>query len=172
MASDFTLRRATPADQHDLATICYDAFCGINDAHGFPHEFPNRDVAVGLMGLCLNSPTIYGVVAEQAGRVIGSNFLWEDGIIAGIGPITVDPAVQARSVGKALMLDVLARADERRFAGVRLCQSAFNTQSMSLYTKLGFDVREPLVVLNGTIATKTLPGHTVRPATGPAPSPG
>jgi hypothetical protein len=86
----------------------------------------------------------------------------------GVGPITVETAVQARSVGRRLMERVLERARERHAAGVRLVQAAFNTRSMSLYTKLGFDVREPLACLQGEPLGEegTVPGHTVRPATG------
>jgi hypothetical protein len=32
--------------------------------------------------------------------VVGSNFLWEGDAIAGVGPITVDPAAQNGSVGR------------------------------------------------------------------------
>ena len=39
---------------------------------------------------------------------------------------------------------VLERARQRGFAGVRLVQAGVPRRSLSLYTKLGFDVREPL----------------------------
>jgi ribosomal protein S18 acetylase RimI-like enzyme len=160
------LRRPTPADAESCATICFDAFCGINARHGFPPDFAGREVAAGLMEWVLNNPQVYGVVAEDAsGRVIGSNFLWEADTIAGIGPITVDPAAQERSVGRRLMEHVLDRVAERRFPGVRLVQAAFNTRSMSLYTKLGFEVREPLVVMQGPPINSTVPGVSVRKAT-------
>jgi hypothetical protein len=63
-----------------------------------------------------------------------------------------------------MMQHLVDRADERRFAGVRLVQAAFNTRSLSLYTKLGFDVREPLLTVNGTVARTAFPGYEVRPA--------
>ncbi len=61
---------------------------------------------------------------------------------------------------------VLERARERRVPSVRLVQAAFNTRSMSLYTKLGFDVREPLVCLQGDprALRAPAPGLTVRNA--------
>jgi N-acetylglutamate synthase-like GNAT family acetyltransferase len=112
---------------------------------------------------------VYGVAAEeptnQGPRVVGSCFLWELGQIAGIGPVTVDPTVQARRVGRQLMESVLARARVDGVAGVRLVQAAFNTQSMSLYAKLGFDVREPLVVMNGDLIAQPVDGYPVRKAT-------
>lgn len=165
MIDAITLRRATPDDLQACAAICYDAFKGINDRHGFPPDFPSVDVAVGLMGMVLNSPHVYGVVAEAAGgRVVGSNFLWEGDVIAGVGPITVAADAQG-GVGRRLMENVLARARERQAVGVRLVQAAFNTTSLSLYTKLGFDVREPLACLQGQPVRQQVPGYTVRPAT-------
>ncbi len=56
------------------------------------------------------------------------------------------------------------RARERNFPGVRLVQAAFHTRSLSLYTKLGFDAREPLSVMQGPAIRKTLEGLLVRPA--------
>jgi ribosomal protein S18 acetylase RimI-like enzyme len=164
MDDDIRLRPPVPADLERCAAICFDAFGGINALHGFPSDFPAPEAAAGLMGLVFNSPDVVGVVAEQGGRVVGSNFLWAGGPVAGIGPITVDPTVQARSVGRRLMEHVLAVARERGFAGVRLVQAAFNTRSMSLYTKLGFDVREPLVCLQGEVPPQGVAGYAVRAA--------
>jgi predicted N-acetyltransferase YhbS len=165
MTSDIRYRRATPSDIERCTEICFTAFGGINARHAFPPDMPTREIAGGLIGMCVTSPHVYGVVAEREGRVVGSNYLWETGTVAGVGPITVDPAVQARSVGRGLMQAVLDRARERGFAGVRLVQAAFNTQSMSLYTKLGFDVREPLVCMNGEPIGKPLEGYSARKVT-------
>ena len=59
---------------------------------------------------------------------------------------------------------VLDRARERNFAGVRLVQAAFHNRSLSLYTTLGFDVREPLAVMQGPAIQKTYDGTKVRVA--------
>ena len=75
----------------------------INDAHGFPRDFPSADVAVDVLRMLLEHPGFYGVVAERDGTIIGSNFLDERSTIVGIGPITVDPAVQNQGVGRRLM---------------------------------------------------------------------
>ena len=161
------LRPGSPADVDACARICFDAFVGINERHGFPPDFPSVDAAAGLMGMVLNSPHVYGVVAEAGGKVVGSCFLWEGDTIAGVGPVTVDPSVQGGSVGRRMMENILGRAREGRFAGVRLVQAAHNTRSMSLYTKLGFEVREPLACLQGDPPNdpRAIPGHVVRAAT-------
>jgi len=167
MSDGISLRTSTPADVAPCARICFEAFKDINDRHHFPPDFDTADRAAGLMTMLLNSPHVFGVVAEAGRRVVGSNFLWEAEPVMGVGPITVDPSAQARSVGKRLMERVLERARERNAASVRLVQAAFNTRSMSLYTKLGFDVREPLVCMNGDPLrdTSAVPGHRVRPMT-------
>jgi N-acetylglutamate synthase-like GNAT family acetyltransferase len=112
----------------------------------------------------LAHPHIYGVVAELDGQVVGSNFIDERSIIAGIGPITVDPAVQNRAIGRELMKHVLARVEERRFPGVRLVQGAYHNRSLSLYTKLGFVTREPVSVIQGQPLRLQIPGYVVRHA--------
>ena len=70
--------------------------------------------------------------------------------IAGIGPVTVDPAAQDDGVGRALMEAVLRRERDRGVAGIRLVQTAYHYRSLALYAKLGFVVREPLSVVQGT----------------------
>jgi hypothetical protein len=108
---------------------------------------------------------IYSVVAEADGRVVGSNFLWENGTIAGVGPITIDPGTQNVAVGRRLMEDVLRRARERGIAGVRLVQAAYHNRSLALYAKLGFEPREPLSNIQGPAVEQQIPGYGVRPAT-------
>ena len=167
MNDGITLRPAAPSDAAAAGRICFDAFKGFNDRHGFPPDFPSPEVAEGLMAMLTSNPHVYGVVAEAGGKVVGSNFLWEAEPVMGVGPITVEPSAQARSVGRRLMERVLERAAERKAASVRLCQAAFNTRSMSLYTKLGFDVREPLACMNGTPPGEAgaVAGHRARPMT-------
>jgi len=83
--------------------------------------------------------------------------------IAGVGPITIDPAAQNHSAGRQMMQAVMSRAAEREFVGVRLVQAAYHNRSLSLYAKLGFVVREPLACMQGSIQ-KTPPGYRVRSA--------
>jgi len=62
------------------------------------------------------------------------------------------------------MEDVLARAKERKFPGVRLAQAAYNNQTLCLYTKLGFRTREPLSIMRGEPPKVKLAGYDVRGA--------
>jgi len=161
---NINLRIGKPDDAEACGTICYEAFRAIAGQHNFPPDFPDPDAAIGLLSHLFSRDDIHSVVAEASGRVVGSNFLWEHAIIAGVGPITVDPGVQNGTVGRRLMEAVLQRARERGFAGVRLVQSAYHNRSLSLYTKLGFDAREPLSLLQGPPIRLELSGYAVRPA--------
>ena len=162
---EITLRAGKPGDAKTCGTICYEAFKKISEAHNFPPDFPSADVTIGLVGFLLGHPGFYSVVAEQNGRIVGSNFLDERNPIAGLGPITVDPAVQNKSIGRHLMDDAHQRAAQQKFLGVRLVQAAFHNRSLSLYAKLGYDVREPLACMQGPVSTQAIAGYTVRPAT-------
>jgi predicted N-acetyltransferase YhbS len=158
------IRRATVADIDACAKICYDAFTTINAEHNFPPDFPSPDVAKYVIASMFSHPKFFCVVAEQNGKVIGSNCLDERDAIAGVGPITVGPSSQNVGAGRQLMAAVMQRAAEKNFAGVRLVQAAFHSRSMSLYAKLGFDIREPLVVMQGRAIRRTPAGYSVRPA--------
>jgi predicted N-acetyltransferase YhbS len=162
---EVVIRPATPQDVPACGKICYDAFSTINAAHGFPCDFPNAEVAVGVISMFFSAPGIYSVVAESGGRIIGSNCLDERSVIRGVGPITIDPAVQNRGVGRKLMKAVMDRSHERGAAGIRLVQAAFHNRSFSLYASLGFDIREPLSCMQGRTAERSIPGCDVRPAT-------
>ena len=159
------VRSGTPADAEACGTICYNAFKTISEAHGFAADFPAAEVAIGVLTSMLAHPKFYSVVAEIDGRIVGSNFLDERNAIGGVGPITVDPTVQNRAIGRRLMDAVHERAADRNFAGVRLIQAGFHTRSLSLYAKLGYDVREPLACMQGKALGISIESHVVRLAT-------
>jgi predicted N-acetyltransferase YhbS len=162
--SELVIRTATKNDSSICGRICYQAFSTISAKHGFPCEFPGQDATTGLLSMMFSDPDFYCVVAETAGRVVGSNCLYERSMIGGIGPITIDPSAQNLGVGKKLMLTVMERANQRCPAGVRLVQAAYHNRSLSLYASLGFDVREPLSCIQGKPRERTVQGCAVRPA--------
>jgi predicted N-acetyltransferase YhbS len=159
------LRPAKPDDAPACGRICFDAFSTINDEHRFPRDFPSAEVATGLLRMLIDHPGFYGVVAERDGKVIGSNFMDERTPVYGIGPITVDPAMQNKGVGRQLMQAMLDRAAARGAPSVRLVQATFHRRSLCLYTTLGFRTRELLATMTGPPLNRTLPGYAVRPAT-------
>ncbi len=144
---DITIRSATDNDANACGRICYEGFRTLNERYGFPALFPSVDVATQRVGGFIRHPSVFGVVAEADGQILGFNFLSERDPIRAVGPIVIDPAAQGHGIGRRLMQAVLERARSSR--GVRLLQDTFNVQSLSLYAALGFDAREILVVLSG-----------------------
>lgn len=159
-----TIRPAKQKDSAACGQICYDAFSKLNQAHGFPPDFPGPEATTGMFSMMFSAKGFYCVVAESEGRIAGSNCMDERSIISGVGPITIDPSVQSRGIGRVLMKAVMDRANEQGAAGIRLVQAAFHNRSLSLYASLGFDVREPLACMQGRTLQRSVAGCAVRAA--------
>jgi len=155
------IRPIASSDAEACGRIIYDAFKDVAENHGFPPDFPSVEIATQLATNFIAHPSIFGVAADDGGQLLGSNFLVEYDMIRGVGPITVDATAQGRGIGRQLMQAVLDRG--RDAVGIRLVQDAFNTRSISLYASLGFDAKEPLLLMQGRPTNKPDPGFTVRP---------
>ena len=158
-----TLRPARPTDAPICGDICHRAFHHIASYHHFPPDFSGPEAATGLITGLLARDDVHAVIAEADGRVVGSNFLWAGSRIAGVGPITVDPLAQDAGVGRRLMRAVLERAEALGMAGVRLLQAGYHMRSLALYASLGFEVREPILTMNGPALALRIAGRSVRP---------
>jgi len=163
-ATGSLVREATAQDADSCARVFYDAFESIAIQHNLPVEVPSREFASFVISDRLSSDGFFGLVAERGGEVAGGAFVDERAAIAGIGPVAVDPAAMNDGIGRALMQALLDRERDRGVPGVRLVQTAYHYRSLALYAKLGFVIREPLSVLQGTPPAISTPGRGVRPA--------
>jgi GNAT superfamily N-acetyltransferase len=154
----------TPGLEHtaELGRICFEAFRQVSEGHGFERDFPDAETAAKVIGLIQGLPGSFQVAARVDGRLAGSNFLMRTDGVAGLGPITVDPACHGRGIGRRLMQAALDHAVQHGFQQVRLLQDSYNTTSISLYASLGFDVREPIGVMK--VAPAAEPDGAVRRA--------
>jgi predicted N-acetyltransferase YhbS len=155
------IRPIRPSDADASGEIIYRAFKGFAESHGFPPDFPSVDAAKQLASTFIAHSSISGVAAEDDGKLVGSNFLVKTDPVYGVGPITVEPSAQGRGIGRRLMQAVLALGQDA--VGIRLVQDAFNTRSISLYASLGFDAKEPLMLMLGRPTTKPPTRFDVRP---------
>jgi GNAT superfamily N-acetyltransferase len=163
-APQIVVRTPSGDDADVCARICYDAFESIAHRHNFPVEPPAREFTHFKVCEMLASDGFVGLIAERNGEVIGSAFVDERAPVAGIGPVTVEPAAQDDGIGRILMEAALERQGKRGAVGVRLVQTAYHYRSLALYAKLGFVVREPLSVVQGLPPAMSTPGRGVRPA--------
>jgi predicted N-acetyltransferase YhbS len=164
MDTTVTVRAVDPRDAEACGRIFFDAFASIASRHNLPIEPGSPGFTRFLVDRMLASDGFTGLVAECGGEVVGSAFVDQRGVIAGIGPVTVDPEVQDRGIGRALMEAALRHAHAHGAPGIRLVQTAYHYRSLALYAKLGFVVREPLSVISGTPPATKIPGVEVRPA--------
>jgi GNAT superfamily N-acetyltransferase len=164
LTTELLVREATADDAESCGRIVYDAFESIASRHNLPIEPGTPEFTHFKVREMLSNDGFAGLVAERDGDVLGSTFIDERGEIAGIGPVTVDPALQDRGVGRALMQAALERERARDVPGIRLVQTAYHYRSLALYAKLGFVVREPLSVLQGTPLHLSVPGRGIRSA--------
>lgn len=159
---DINIRQMTQEDVETCGRICFEAFKTLADRHNFLPDFPSLEFSGQLAASFYANPQMYAIVAEnEHGEIVGSNYLWEYDAIRAVGPISVAPNTQAKGVGRALMDAVMARGAGSE--GIRLVQDTFNTASMSLYTKFGFAVKEPLVRIEGVVKGDVPVGVEVRP---------
>jgi predicted N-acetyltransferase YhbS len=169
----FRLRPGRLDDADKVGKIIFEAFSAIADRHGFQSDFSSADTGRRLASSLLSNPRFYSVVAEDTtsggedkDRVVGSNFLDErSNIVAGVGPLTIDPKYQNRGTGRQLMLNVLERAKNKNFPAVRLLQASYHNRSLALYASLGFEVRESISTMQGKPIQEAIPGRSVRAAT-------
>jgi GNAT superfamily N-acetyltransferase len=160
--TELLMREATASDAERCGRIVYDAFAAIASRHNLPVEPDSPEFTRFKVCEMLSNDGFAGLVAERDGEVLGSTFVDERSAIAGIGPVTVDPAVQDDGVGRALMEAAMGRERARGVPGIRLVQTAYHYRSLALYAKLGFVVREPLSVLQGAAPQLSVPGRGIR----------
>lgn len=170
----FRSRPGRIEDADKVGKIIFEAFSAVANKHSFPPDFPSVDVAKGLASSLLSNPRFYSIVAEDntsnggedKNSIVGSNFLDErSNIVAGVGPLTIDPKYQNKGTGRQLMINVLERAKNKNFPAIRLLQASYHSRSLALYATLGFEVREPISNMQGKPIQEAIPGRSVRAAT-------
>jgi len=158
------LRPAVDADIRTCGRVIHAAFKDVDERHGFAPAFTTVEHATDVARMFIGLHSVHGLVAEDDERIVGVVFVDGGDPIKSIALIAVDPASQRRGTGRRLMDAGVAYAGDAR--GVRLVQEAFNTQAMGLYASLGFEVREPLVVVTGRPRTHPASDVVSRPLTG------
>lgn len=162
-ATRCALVRAEPQHVGELGRILYEAFKWLHEKHGFPLDYPSVTVGREMMFMLVRRKDFYGVAALLDGQLVGSNFLLVADAVAGIGPLTVDPAFEGRGIARALMGDVIEYAERQGLAQIRLMQETFNPRSLSLSASLGFDAKEEVAFLQAVPASQ--PDRSVRAVT-------
>lgn len=146
-----TIRPICKEDVEASARVAFAAHSALAARNGHPSEHPTPAFSAGLMNIKVKDPNAHGFVAEQGGKILGSVFLnrFPSTPVAAIGPLTVDPSAEGIGAGRLLLNAALEEARACAILQVRLVQSPAHLRSLALYSKLGFEVREPLVLMQG-----------------------
>lgn len=158
---DIHIRSMRQEDVEICGLITYQAFKNSAECHNFRPDMPSLEFSIELAQSCFANPQIFSIVAESDGKIIGSNYLSEYDIVRAVGPLAIDPNVQSEGAGRELMKAAIERAIHSK--SIRLVQNAFNLASLSLYASLGFDVKEPLVMLEGKVKSDVPGNIEIRP---------
>jgi len=174
-SAPFIIRAPTPADALAIADQTHDSFNLFNASVGLPLEFPSRGCTRGLMSWCVDHTQGLIAVSKEDGRILGSVFNDEcdlDGIdeekngkeetMAGgvslssavpcavrCGPWSVAHESRNGGVGRALLQQLISQSIRHGARSLRLIQISANTGSLSLYSSLGFESREPVAMWIG-----------------------
>ncbi|HRA22088.1 MAG TPA: N-acetyltransferase [Usitatibacteraceae bacterium] len=137
---NITIRPERPGDESAITEVTRLAF----ESHFFSHQTEHFIICA----LRADHALSVSLVAEDAGRVVGhvalSPVTISDGATGwfGLGPISVEPGLQRRGIGRALMEKCLA---ELREIGANGCVLAGDP---AFYIRFGF-ANNPALVLEG-----------------------
>ena len=121
----FSIRPMQPSDLPVVAQV---------DAAAFEPLWQNS-----LQSLELAFPqAVFPTVAETAGRVVGYQISTRNPFGAHLARLAVDPAVQGRGVGHALVADLIQQLGRHGMAHLTVNTQSDNFASLALYTSIGF----------------------------------
>ena len=122
------------------------AFYEVALRHAQPPVVRTPADARGYVRHLLAFDPLGGLVAEVDGEVVGMAWLHARGPVATLGPLAVDPDMQGRGIGRALLARCIELAGPR-VPQLRLVHESYNAASLGLYLRAGFRVVAPLVEL-------------------------
>ncbi len=134
-AGEFSLRQYARADQHGLVELW--TACGLLR----PWNDPLEDIH-----LCVTAPSSELVVADSAGRLIGSAMLGHDGHRGWVYYLAVHPNWQRNGIGRSLMSYAERWMDERQVPKIQAMIRADNLPVRGFYRRLGYQDNDVQVV--------------------------
>jgi predicted N-acetyltransferase YhbS len=156
-----TVRPIQSSDVEACGTILFEAFTRLTKNHGYPSDFQIPAEAIQVIQSYIEDPYIFGSVALSDERVVGSAFLHKRDSIYAVGPVSVDPKTQQQGIGLKLTQSLIEEGKD--IASIRLLQDTFNVAAIGMYSSLGFNVTQPLLLMHGKPKEKLTSTIEVRP---------
>jgi GNAT superfamily N-acetyltransferase len=141
-----SIRALEERDADRAGDVDFLAFYDVALRHAQPAVVRTPADARGYVRHLLAFDPLGGLVAEVAGEIVGMAWVHPRGPVATIGPLAVEPTMQGRGIGRALLARCIELAGPR-VPQLRLVQESYNPTSLGLYLRTGFRVVAPLVEL-------------------------
>ena len=162
-----SIRAAEDRDADRAGDVNFLAFYDVALRHAQPPVVHTPADARGYVRHLLAFDPMGGLVAEVDGEIVGMAWVHGRGPVATLGPLAVDPRMQGRGIGRALLGRCIDLAGPR-VPQLRLVQESYNTTSLGLYLRAGFRVVAPLLELElapgGRVGGVTPTGARLREA--------
>jgi len=160
-----TVRRATRKDAQACGRIIYEAFKSVAIEYGTIPDFTSEQEATLACFAALAHPGYYGVVVESEGKVVGTVIIDERDSVAGSMGLAVDPKVPGLGlVGIQLQRHMINRCIERN-QPIRGLVATSHHRGYTMDRRFGFELRDPILWMEGPPLQREVPGHPVRTAT-------
>ena len=147
-----------PERAEEAGHLVYEAFLELSTRHAFEPVYESRELCVGFVRFLARLEGFTPFLALEDGRPVAVNFLDGRDEAAGVGPVAVAVEAQGHGHGRRIMEALMDEAAEAGFRSVRLLQQGYNMTSFSLYSSLGFEVKDLLALLRG----RPSPGEETR----------
>jgi len=164
-ASDLEFRVPVAADAHAITEQVTTAFDGFNASVGMSSEFGSFEFALSVLEGAIQNDQAIIAVRKSDGKVMGSVFNDENDIedgAVGCGPWSARWGELNSGVGGELVRRIVAQSLRHGARSLRLIQIGANNTSFSLYSSLGFVVREPLMAWRGWLRPEFIESELAR----------
>lgn len=164
-----TYRSPQSSDIEALSHQWYSSYNSASESHGANQLpiFATLSSARSLVAAYVNSHEKFGLLAiDKNGRIIASGFHDEADVAlgsVGVGPYTVCWALIHKGYGRALFTRMLHYSFSRGARSFRLLHGVLNSAAYALYATMGFEVKENLVFMKGTIPSDVISTITSSP---------
>ena len=138
-----------PAGAEELLRVQELIVTSINDLterHGFGAMASVRPASFQLFSIKDDPRGLW--VAEDNGEIVGSAFSWVCGELWFLAELFVAPRMQGSGIGRELLRQTLAHADEAEARTKALITFTFNTVSQGLYIRHGMFPRLPICMMS------------------------
>ena len=141
-----TMRPARAEELQRVQELIVTSINDLTERHGFGAMASVRPAGFQVFSIKDDPRGLW--VAEDAGEIVGSAFSWVCGELWFLAELFIAPRMQGSGIGRQLLRQTLAHADEAAAGTKALITFTFNTVSQGLYIRHGMFPRLPIYTMS------------------------